>query len=86
MDELIEKLKGQIIEQLNLEDLSPADIDADEPLFESEIGLDSIDALEIIVLLERQYGVKISSQEEGKKVFHSVRSIAEYITEKQPQQ
>lgn len=86
MDELIEKLKVQIIEQLNLEDLSPEDINADEPLFESEIGLDSIDALEIIVLLERQYGVKISSQEEGKKVFHSVRSIAEYITEKQAQQ
>ena len=84
MDELIEKLKEQIIEQLNLEDLSPEDIDADAPLFDSEIGLDSIDALEIIVLLERQYGVKISSQEEGKKVFHSVRSIAEYITEKQP--
>ena len=83
MDELIEKLKEQIIEQLNLEDLSPEDIDADAPLFDSEIGLDSIDALEIIVLLERQYGVKISSQEEGKKVFHSVRSIAEYITEKQ---
>lgn len=83
MDELIENLKEQIIEQLNLEDLSPEDIDPDAPLFDSEIGLDSIDALEIIVLLERQYGVKISSQEEGKKVFHSVRSIAEYITEKQ---
>jgi acyl carrier protein len=83
MEELISKLKVQIIEQLNLEDLSPEDIDANAPLFDSEIGLDSIDALEIIVLLEREYGIKISSQEEGKKVFHSVRSIAEYILQKQ---
>ncbi|MEZ4947946.1 MAG: phosphopantetheine-binding protein [Saprospiraceae bacterium] len=83
MEELISKLKVQIIEQLNLEDLSPEDIDADAPLFDSEIGLDSIDALEIIVLLEREYGIKINSQEEGKKVFHSVRSIAEYILQKQ---
>lgn len=81
MDNLIARLKMQIIEQLNLEDISPDDIDADEPLLGSELGLDSIDALEIIVLLEREYGIKIQSQEEGKKIFQSVRTIAEYIRE-----
>ena len=79
MEELIATLKVQLIEQLNLEDLTPADIGDDEILFGEELGLDSIDALEIIVLLEKEYGVKIESQEEGKKVFHSVRSIAEFI-------
>ena len=82
MDALIDQLKGQIIEQLNLEDVSPDDIDPDASLFESDLGLDSIDALEIIVLLEREYGIKIEPQEDGKKIFRSVRTIAEFITEK----
>jgi acyl carrier protein len=80
---LIEQLKVQIIEQLNLEDVTPEEIDANAPLFESELGLDSIDALEIIVLLERDYGLKIEAQEDGKKIFRTVRTIAEFITEKQ---
>jgi acyl carrier protein len=80
---LIEQLKVQIIEQLNLEDVTPEDIDANAPLFESELGLDSIDAIEIIVLLERDYGLKIEAQEDGKKIFRTVRTIAEFITEKQ---
>ena len=80
MKELIEKLKNQLIEQLNLEDLSIEDIGDDTPLFGEELGLDSIDALEIIVLLEKEYGLKIDSQEEGKQVFQSVKSIAEFIT------
>ena len=79
MEELITNLKVQLICQLNLEDLTPADIGDDDMLFGEELGLDSIDALEIIVLLEKEYGVKIESQEEGKKVFHSVRTIAEFI-------
>jgi acyl carrier protein len=82
IDTLIDKLKVQIIEQLNLEDVSPEDIDAEAPLFESELGLDSIDALEIIVLLERDYGLKIDPQEDGKKIFRTIRTIAEFITEK----
>lgn len=81
METLITDLKTQIIEHLNLEGVSPNDIDADEPLFGSELGLDSIDALEIIVMLERIYGLKIKSQEEGKKVFYSVRTLAEFIAE-----
>ena len=61
MEELIEKLKLQIIEQLNLEDIEPEDINADEPLFGTGMGLDSIDALELIVLLEKDYGIKIQN-------------------------
>ena len=79
MQELISKLKVQLIEQLNLEDVSPEDIADDQPLFDSDLELDSIDALEIIVLLEREYGIKIQNQEDGKKIFNSVKSIAEHI-------
>jgi acyl carrier protein len=79
MEALISKLKEQLIEQLNLEDYTPEDINEDESLFESEMGLDSIDALEIIVLLEQEYGVKIQNKEDGQKIFHSVRTIAEHI-------
>ena len=79
MESLINKLKLELIEQLNLEDLQPSDIKEDEPLFGGELELDSIDALEIIVLLEREYGLKIKNQEDGKEIFQTVRSIAEYI-------
>ena len=80
MEEIIEKLKIQLIDQLNLEDLEPSDLDSDEPLFGSKLGLDSIDALEIIVLLEREHGIKVLNQEDGKKLFKSIRSIAEHIS------
>lgn len=79
MGELIDKLKTEIIEILNLEGLTPADINASEPLFGSSLGLDSIDALELIVLLEKNYGLKLASPEEGKTVFESVDSMARYI-------
>ncbi len=79
LNELIEKLKVQIIEQLNLEDLSPEDIGADDPLFGDGVGLDSIDALELIVLLEKSYGIKIKDPKEGKTIFTSVRTLAEFI-------
>lgn len=80
MENLIDKLKSQIIEVLNLEDLTPADIDAEAPLFGEGLGLDSIDALELIVLLEREYGIKLSNPAEGKEIFKSVKSIADYIS------
>jgi acyl carrier protein len=83
MEELIEKLKVQIIEQLNLEDMEPEDIDADEPLFGDGMGLDSIDALELIVLLEKEYGIKIQNPKDGQKIFFSVKSMAEFITANQ---
>ena len=78
-EELIEKLKSEIIEVLNLEDLTPADIDADAPLFGEGLGLDSIDALELIVLLERNYGIKLKDAAEGKEVFKLVAVMADYI-------
>ena len=81
MDELILKLKKEVIEQLNLEETSPDDINPDSPLFGEGLGLDSIDALELIVLLEKNYGIKIEDPKDGKKIFFSIRSMAEYITE-----
>ncbi len=81
MDELINQLKKEVIEQLNLEEISPDDINPDSPLFGEGLGLDSIDALELIVLLEKNYGIKIQDPKDGKKVFHSIRTMAEYITE-----
>jgi acyl carrier protein len=83
MTDLISKLKVQIISRMNLQDVKPEDIVDDAPLFGDGLGLDSIDALEIIVLLQQEYNIKIASAEEGKKVLQSVKSIAEYIKLKQ---
>jgi acyl carrier protein len=80
MTNLMSDLKRQIIEQLNLKDLKPSDIGDDQPLFVEGLGLDSIDALELIVLLQQEYKIKLASAEDGPKVFHTVRSMAEYIT------
>lgn len=80
MEELIAKLKVQIIEQLNLEDMEPEEIDEDEPLFGDGMGLDSIDALELIVLLEKEYGIRIENPKDGQKIFYSVRSLAKFIS------
>jgi acyl carrier protein len=79
MDELIKKLKQEIIEVLNLTEMNPEDIDENAPLFVEGLGLDSIDALELIVLLEKKYGLKLGTADEGKKVLKSVRSMAEFI-------
>jgi acyl carrier protein len=80
MEELILQLKNQIIEVLNLEDMTAADIDAEAPLFGDGLGLDSIDALELIVLMEREYGIKLTNPAEGKEIFKSVASIADYVS------
>lgn len=79
MDKLIEELKVEIIEALNLEDMEPDEIDANEPLFGDGLGLDSIDALELIVLLEKNYGIKIENPKDGKVIFKSVQTMADYI-------
>jgi acyl carrier protein len=79
MEELINKLKGEIIDQLNLEDVKKEDIDNDAPLFGEGLGLDSIDALELIVLLEKNYGIKVANPADGKKIFQSIRTMAQYI-------
>jgi acyl carrier protein len=79
MDELIVKLKQEIIEILNLEDVKPEDIQNDAPLFGDGLGLDSIDALELIVLMEKNYGIKLKDPAQGRELFKSVRILAEYI-------
>jgi acyl carrier protein len=80
MSNLKEELKAQIIEQLNLEDLTIEDIENANPLFGDDgIGLDSIDALEFIVLLEQQYGIKITNPEQGREIFYSIDSLAAFI-------
>lgn len=73
-------LKLQIIAQLNLQDLKPEDIGDDQSLFVDGLGLDSIDALELIVLLQQQYKIKLANADEGPAVFKTVRTMAEYIT------
>ncbi len=83
MEELTLKLKKEIIEVLNLEDIKPEDIDTDAALFGDGLGLDSIDALELIVLLEKNYGIKIEDPKEGRKIFTSVRTMADFILEHQ---
>lgn len=83
-DKLMADLKVQIIEQLSLQHLKPEDIGDDQPLFVEGLGLDSIDALELIVLMQQQYNIKISNAEDGPKVFRSVRTMAEFITEHRP--
>ena len=80
MEELINELKQQIIAALNLEDMTPDDIDADAPLFGEGLGLDSIDALELIVLMEKNYGIRLANAAEGKKIFTSVRNMADYVS------
>ena len=80
MNELIEELKAQIIEALNLEEMTPDEIDVDEALFGTGLGLDSIDALELIVLLEKKYGIKLANPAVGKEIFKSVATIADYVS------
>lgn len=79
MEQVIQKLKEEIIEALNLSEMKPENIDEKAPLFVDGLGLDSIDALELTVLLEKKYGLKIKTAEEGKKILYSVRSMAEFI-------
>ncbi|HNQ61447.1 MAG TPA: phosphopantetheine-binding protein [Bacteroidia bacterium] len=81
MQELMQNLKVQIVDQLNLKDVKPEDIGDDQPLFVEGLGLDSIDALELIVLLQQHYGIKLAKAEDGPEVFRSVNSMARYITE-----
>ena len=79
---LKQNLKEQIIKYLNLLEVKPEDIKDDEPFFGGKLGLDSIDSLELIVLLEREYGIKINSTIEGRKVLIDVNTMADFIIEK----
>ena len=80
MSELKEELKAKLIEQLNLEDFEVSDIEDNDPLFSDEgLALDSIDALEIIVLLEKEYGIKLDDPKKGKDIMQSVQTLADFI-------
>ena len=82
METLIANLKEQLCEALSLEDIKPEEIGTDDPLFGDEgIGLDSIDALEIILLIEKKYGIKITDSKKAKEAFTSVRTIAQFISD-----
>jgi acyl carrier protein len=78
------ELKSKIIESLKLQDITPEQIEDDAPLFGTGLGLDSIDALELVVLLEKEYGIVIKDIEEGRPAFRSVKTLAEFIEAKRP--
>ena len=78
---MIDELKALLISELNLEDITPDDIDASAPLFREGLGLDSIDALELAVILDKKYGIKIkSSDERNKEIFSSLNALADFIS------
>jgi len=80
MEALKQELKEKIIAVLNLEDIAVADINDNDPLFGDGLGLDSIDALELIVLLDKDYGIKLVDPKEGKNIFQSIDTMSAYIT------
>ena len=79
MENLIKELKEEIIKTLNLEEVRPEDIDENAPLCGEGLGLDSIDALELIVLMEKNYGIKLQDPNQGKEIFKSIVTMAEYV-------
>jgi acyl carrier protein len=81
--DLKKEIKEKLIEQLNLVDLTPEDIVDDSPLFGEGLGLDSIDALEIIVLLDNDYGIRLTNPEQGKEVFYSINTLVSFIEKNQ---
>tara|TARA_R110000868_G_scaffold21614_12_gene89605 strand:- start:29965 stop:30222 length:258 start_codon:yes stop_codon:yes gene_type:complete len=81
MSDLKQELKEKIITQLNLEDIAIDEIADNDSLFGDGLGLDSIDALELIVMLDKDYGIKLTDPKEGKKIFESIEVMAKYITE-----
>lgn len=79
MTDLKRKLKELLIERLKFEDMSPEDIGDDEPLFAGGLGLDSIDALEIVVMLESEFGIKVKNETSARDYFRSISSLAEFV-------
>ena len=79
IDELIPQLKTQILECLHIEGMAPEELDEDMPLFGDYTGLDSIDALELVVMLDKKYGIKINDSKAARKILVNVRTIAEYV-------
>jgi acyl carrier protein len=86
LDQLVKELREELIKQLNLEEVLPENFDENTPLFGEGLGLDSIDSLELVVLLERNYGIKLKDPKEGRTVFYSIRTMAEHIYNNRPKQ
>lgn len=82
MQELKDRIRRLLIDKLRLQDMRPEDIGDDMPLFGEGLGLDSIDALELVVAIEKEFGIKITDEEVGVKAFRSVNSLAAFIAEK----
>ena len=83
--EIREKLKELLVSNLSLEDVNPEDIKDADPLFNEGLGLDSLDAVEIVVLLQRNFGLEVKDMEMGRKIFQSVNTLAEYVYENRDQ-
>ena len=81
MERLLTELKEKIVDILNLPDVSPDDIKADDQLVGGPLGIDSIDVLEMVIMIEKDYGVVINNRELGAKVFATFRTLADYIQE-----
>jgi len=86
MENLIKELQIKIVKVLNLTDMQPEDLKADEQLVGGRLGIDSIDVLEMVIMIDQDYGVKIDSRELGVKVFADLRTLADYIHENAPEQ
>ncbi len=85
-NDLRKKLKELLIERLKFEDMSPEDIPDDEPLFAGGLGLDSIDALEIVVMLESEFGIKVKNESSARESFRSISTLASYVEQKLAQE
>jgi acyl carrier protein len=84
MEQLINELRHKIVEILDLAELMPQSLDADGPLVGGALGLDSIDVLEMVIMIEKEYGVRIDNRELGERVFASLKTLAAYISETSP--
>ncbi len=85
MEKLVNELKVKIIETLNLIDVTPRDFDEDGPLIGGDLGIDSIDVLEMVMMIEKDYSVVIDNKELGEKVFVSLKTLARYIDQNRPE-
>jgi acyl carrier protein len=85
-NDLRRRLKELLIERLKFEDMTPEDIPDDEPLFGGGLGLDSIDALEIVVMLESEFGIKVKNETSARESFRSISTLASYVEQKLAQE
>jgi acyl carrier protein len=84
MEQLVAELKRHIIDTLDLEDIRPEQIETEAPLFREGLGLDSIDAVELVVMIEKHYGIKMKKMATARAAFQSVRTLAEFVTQNRP--